>query len=70
MNRSGRKRRSSCVDGEVCANTVISKRKKLKKTLDTAGVVRDALLILARHSLKAELQEFLESTGRRCAAVM
>jgi hypothetical protein len=33
MNRSGRKRRNSCVDDEVCANSVISKRKKLKKLL-------------------------------------
>jgi len=49
---------------------VISKRKKLKKTLDTAGVVRDALLILARHSLKAELQEFLESSAEMAAAML
>jgi hypothetical protein len=39
MNRSSRKRRSSCVDEEVCSNSVI---KKIKNTLDTAGVVRDA----------------------------
>src|SRR5580704_2386519 len=33
MNRSGRNGRNSCVDGEVCANLMISKRKKPKKLL-------------------------------------
>ena len=33
MNGSSRKRCSSCVDDEVCANPVRSKRKNLKKLL-------------------------------------
>jgi hypothetical protein len=33
MNRSDRKRRSSCVDDEVCSNSVRGKRKNLKKLL-------------------------------------
>jgi hypothetical protein len=33
----------------VCANSVISKGKKLKQTLDTAGVVRDVPLGGERH---------------------
>ena len=33
MNRSGRKGRNSCVDAEVCANLMISKRKTPKKLL-------------------------------------
>ena len=33
MNRSGRNGRNSCVDGEVCANLMISKRKKPRKLL-------------------------------------
>jgi len=41
VKREDPKGHASCVDGQVCANSVISKRKKLKKTLDTAGVVRD-----------------------------
>ena len=41
MRREDRKGHASCVSGEVCASSVISKRKKLKTTLDTAGVVRD-----------------------------
>jgi hypothetical protein len=41
MKSSGTKRRNSCVDEEVCANLMRSKRQKLKNTLDTAGVVRD-----------------------------
>ena len=48
MNGS-RKRRSSCVDEEVCANTMIGKRKKLKKTLDTADVVRDTAFTRTWH---------------------
>ena len=45
MNGSSRKRCSSCVDDEVCANPVRSKRKNLKNTLDTVGVVRDTAFI-------------------------
>ena len=41
VRRENRKGHASCVSGEVCTNSVISKIKKLKKTLDTAGVVRD-----------------------------
>ena len=33
MNRRGRKRRSSCVDDEVCSNSVRGKRKNLNKLL-------------------------------------
>ncbi len=44
VRREDRKGHASCVSGEVCANSVISKIKKLKKTLDTAGVVRDGRL--------------------------
>ena len=44
VKREDRKGLASCVSGEVCANSVISKIKKLKKTLDTAGVVRDGRL--------------------------
>ncbi len=48
LRREDRKGHASCVSGEVCANSVISKRKKTKKTLDTAGVVRDSALPDAR----------------------
>src|SRR6266851_6265863 len=41
VRREDPKGHASCVGGEVCANSVISKIKKLKITLDTAGVVRD-----------------------------
>ena len=44
VRREDRKGHASCASGEVCANSVISEIKKLKKTLDTAGVVRDGRL--------------------------
>jgi hypothetical protein len=44
MNRSSRKRCRSCVDDEVCSKFSERQKKKLKKTLDTAGVVRDTAL--------------------------
>ena len=45
VRREDRKGHASCVSGEVCANSVISKIKNPKKTLDTAGVVRDGRLL-------------------------
>ena len=44
VRREDRKGHASCASGGVCANSVISEIKKLKKTLDTAGVVRDGRL--------------------------
>ena len=46
LRREDRKGHASCVSGEVCANSVISKRKKLKKlltrpaSLEMAGYAR------------------------------
>jgi hypothetical protein len=45
MNGGGRKKRNSCVDEEVCADSMRIKRKNLKKPLTRAGVVRDTALI-------------------------
>ena len=36
-----RKRRRSCAEEEVCVNSMMSRIRNLKKTLDQAGVIRD-----------------------------
>ena len=59
MRREDRKRHASCVSGEVCASSVIRKRKKLKKTLDTAGVVRDGRL----HAQGRSIREIADELG-------
>ena len=48
MNRSDRKRRSSCAEGEVCSSFV----EKKENTLDTAGVVRDSAFIRLYQSIE------------------
>ena len=65
VRREDRKGHASCVSGEVCANSVISKIKKLKKTLDTAGVVRDGRL----NAYNVHVGSFLPSLGRNATKV-
>jgi hypothetical protein len=43
LNRSGRNRRGSCAADEVCSNLVLNK----KKTLATAGVVREIAVLFS-----------------------
>ena len=52
MNRSGRKGRHSCVDAEVCANLMISKRKKPKKLLTPPTSLEIARLPGPCHNLR------------------
>ena len=58
VKREDPKGHASCVDGQVCANSVISKRKKLKKPLDTAGVVRDGQLCRQSGSYDGAVAKF------------
>ena len=66
VRREDRKGHASCVSGEVCANSVISKIKKLKKTLDTAGVVRDGRLCRQpfHYKIREELPVIQEESAR------
>ena len=56
VRREDRKGHASCASGEVCANSVISEIKKLKKTLDTAGVVRDGRLNADKHHVRLHVR--------------
>lgn len=57
MNRNGRKRRSSCVDGEVCSIALARK----KNTPDKAEVVRDTAFarMAPRFGLRLSLAAWL-----------
>ena len=54
MNGSSRKRCSSCVDDEVCANPVRSKRKNLKKLLTRSASLEIRRLAFTRHLPRAK----------------
>ena len=55
MNRSDRKRRSSCVDDEVCTNSMISKRKRPKKLLTRPASLEIRRLSGTRKGIDSDL---------------